>query len=107
MNPGTEDLLFGAAEFDDPTLAQLAKSEGEAAAWRQAIANPVQAAASSKGHFAAAVSDAQGRALLVVDRFATQTLCYRDDGDRLLASSSAARGSCVRHAKQHGLQVNV
>ena len=89
MNPGTEDLLFGAAEFADPTLAQLAKSHGDAAVWRQAIANPVLAAASSKGHFAAAVNDAQGGTLLVVDRFATQTLCYRDDGDRLLASSRA------------------
>ena len=40
------------------------------------------AAASAQGHFAAAISEG-GRALLAVDRFATQTLCFRFDDQAL------------------------
>ena len=89
MNPPLPDIFSGAAQFADHQLKSLEETQGPAAAWQQALGNPVQAAASARGHYAAAHSDTQGRTILAVDRFATQTLCYRDDGHQLATSSRA------------------
>ena len=84
-----DSFVLGSPQFIDPELAAAEKSEGSLAAWRLALDGPaVAAAAATQGHFAAAVSDGT-RALLAVDRFATQTLCYRFDGQSLQAAARA------------------
>jgi asparagine synthase (glutamine-hydrolysing) len=76
-------IVAGSPCFADADLAHTERADGGLAAWRQAMERPaVAAAASAQGHFAAAISEG-GRALLAVDRFATQTLCFRFDDQAL------------------------
>ena len=57
----------------------------DAAPWRRlfAAADWREALAAVKGDFAVALVDDQGRIFLAVDRFATQTLCYRVEAGHL------------------------
>jgi asparagine synthase (glutamine-hydrolysing) len=72
-----DPIVAGSPRFDDADLAHTEQAQGGLAAWRRALGRPTAAAvASARGHFAAAISEG-GRALLAVDRFATQTLCFR------------------------------
>jgi asparagine synthase (glutamine-hydrolysing) len=91
-------LALGRPRFADATLAQLARTQGPAAAWRAALARAAdgsgtdtagrsgatarvdtaaRTAARAEGDFAIGLADAQGRVFLAVDRFAIQTLCWR------------------------------
>jgi asparagine synthase (glutamine-hydrolysing) len=56
-----------------------------AATWLQLLGNSRRsdALAAIKGDFAVGVEHADGRSLLAVDRFASQSICYRIDGGRL------------------------
>ncbi len=54
-------------------------------AWLQRLggAQPAPALAAVRGDFAVGLTDGRARTVLAVDRFATQTLCYRVDGAQL------------------------
>lgn len=76
------DLLLGQPSFASAPAADVL------APWRAALSQgkdaAVRLAARARGAFAVGVHDAAtGRTLLAVDRFATQTLCYRLHGGRL------------------------
>ena len=75
--------LAGSPDFTDTRLATLARREGSAVAWREVLALGRSGVEALGGQFAIALQDASGRTLLAVDRFATHTLCYRVDGNRL------------------------
>lgn len=66
------------------TIAALLSPTGTAQQRRQLLAG-------IGGSFALALSDGQGRWLLAVDRFATETLCYRVDGATLRHDEHADR----------------
>jgi asparagine synthase (glutamine-hydrolysing) len=95
-------LLLGHCSFDNPGLAARAQADGAAGVWQQALAEGGPAAreiaAAASGAFAVGVGDAQGRALLAVDRFAAQTLCYTvRDGQLHFAAraDTLAQGSAL------------
>ena len=74
----TPALTLGSPRFDDSRLAELARTQGDAAAWRAALAQgAAKKAASARGDFAVGLTDEAGRTFLAVDRFAVRTLCYR------------------------------
>ena len=71
-------LSLGAPRFHDAGLAELAREQGAAAAWRAALAQGAErAAASADGDFAVGLTDDSGRTFMAIDRFAVRTLCYR------------------------------
>lgn len=74
-------LALGRPRFADGALADVARTQGDAAAWRAALAQglpaAVAAAGAATGDFAVGLTDAQGRGFAAVDRFAIQTLCWR------------------------------
>jgi asparagine synthase (glutamine-hydrolysing) len=71
-------LASGIPRFSDPRLAELARTSGPLAAWREAYAAAgPQAAASVGGDFAVGLREPSGRTFLAVDRFAVRSLCYR------------------------------
>ncbi len=73
-------LSCGRPRFADARLAALAAEAGPQAAWRTALAPGADAAAvlaGVTGDFAVGLSDAAGRTVLAVDRFAVRTLCWR------------------------------
>ncbi|MBE0547632.1 MAG: asparagine synthase, partial [Rubrivivax sp.] len=69
----------GAPRFRDSRLADLARTQGNAAARQAALAQggAAPAAAGTEGDYAVGITDAAGRTFLAVDRFAIRTLCYR------------------------------
>ena len=78
MSNNNTPLAIGSPVFSDPALAALAHSQGALAAWGAAFAQSGAAAAAGvTGDFAAGWRDETGRVLLVVDRLAIRTLCYR------------------------------
>jgi len=77
-------LHLGQPRFADPDLANLAEREGTLAAWRRAFEKyGASAPARVSGDFAVAMTLADGRSFLAIDRFAIQTLCYRIDDNQL------------------------
>jgi asparagine synthase (glutamine-hydrolysing) len=85
-----EVLSTGLPRFDDPALAAVARLEGAAAAWQKALLrSPAEAARAARGHFAVGLRDEGGSTFLAVDRFATHTLCYRDEDSSLRFSARA------------------
>lgn len=79
-----EIIVRGHPRFDEARLAQCAREQGLAAAWRAALAAGPQAAARGvQGDFAVALRDDAGRTFLAVDRFGIRTLCYRIVGGEL------------------------
>lgn len=77
-------LTLGAPLFSEAGLADLARAEGDAAAWRAALKKgAASAAAGVGGDFAVGITDTSGRTFLAVDRFAICTLCYRIIDGRL------------------------
>lgn len=74
-------LALGRPRFADGALADVARTQGDAAAWRAALAQglpaAVAAAGAATGDFAVGLTDAHGRGFAAVDRFAIQTLCWR------------------------------
>ena len=74
----TPALTLGKPRFRDTRLADLARTQGDAAAWLAALARGAEsAAASADGDFAVGITDEAGRTFLAVDRFAVRSLCYR------------------------------
>jgi asparagine synthase (glutamine-hydrolysing) len=77
-------LALGSPRFHDPRLAVQAREQGAQAAWRVALAeNAAAALAGVDGDFAVGLTDADGRTVLAVDRFAIRTLCWRIVDGRL------------------------
>ena len=80
-----DSLCLGSPGFFDAGLQALARSEGAASAWRAAWqrAGAVSAdaavamARAADGNFAVALHLPNGQAVMAVDCFAEQTLCYR------------------------------
>ena len=74
-------VIAGRPRFTDPELAALARTQGDAAAWRSALAcigaDAAALARSIEGDFAVGLRTASGQAFLAVDRFAIRTLCWR------------------------------
>ena len=77
--PETLDLLTpGAPAFTDRAVARIAREQGIAAAWQQALTGDAATALSQvQGRFALALRYPNSTAHLAVDRFAIETLCYR------------------------------
>lgn len=83
-------ISLGQPSFADDDLAELARREGNLAAWRAAYAKyGVQGAEHVGNDFAVAFETPSGDSYLAVDKFAIQTLCYRIDGDRLRVAPRA------------------
>lgn len=80
-------LTFGSPRFSNTHLADLAKTQGALAAWREAVKKDGRNAASGvTGDFSVALREPDGRTFLAVDRFAIHPLCYSvDDGQLLFA----------------------
>ena len=90
MNASNLNLSRGSPQFSDNRLAELAKTQGSLAAWREKVAhNASTAAIGVQGDFAVALREPTGRTFLAVDRFSIQTLCYRVDNGQLLFASRA------------------
>ena len=90
MNASNLNLSRGSPQFSDHRLAELAKTQGSLAAWREKVAhNASTAAIGVQGDFAVALREPTGRTFLAVDRFSIQTLCYRVDNGQLLFASRA------------------
>ena len=91
MAEPSRSLFLGQPRFSDRGLAALADTAGPEAAWRQAFAaQGERAPAAATGDFAVGLVDAaSGTTFLAVDRFAVRTLCFRQQGDRLLFAERA------------------
>jgi len=78
-------ISSGRPRFGDAELAAVAGSQGDAAAWQEAVRRhgPARAAAGVTGDFAVAFTDAAGRSFAAVDRFSVRSLCYREIAGRL------------------------
>ncbi|MBA3033150.1 MAG: asparagine synthase C-terminal domain-containing protein [Gammaproteobacteria bacterium] len=77
-------LCIGQPRFADSDIAAIAARDGVPAAWRQAFEKyGASAPARVTGDFAVAMTLADGRSFLAIDRFAIQTLCYRITDSRL------------------------
>jgi len=75
MTTDTDDaLLLGQASTPDGRIADLSFWQAALRGGREAA---MAAAAATRGDFAVALRDGEGRAFLAVDRFAARTLCYR------------------------------
>ena len=84
-------LALGHPRFRSAALAQRCREQGAASAWQQALAgDAVRALAEVEGEFAVGITFAGGRAVLAVDRYAIQTLCWRViDGFRRIGSTDS------------------
>lgn len=90
--PSTELVVTGRPRFVDPRLAAIARDQGDCAAWRIAFAEKgADAAAGVEGDFAVGLTDAAGRTILAIDRFAVRSLCYRVVDGRLHFDARADR----------------
>ncbi len=88
----TELLCLGTPNFSDPLLNAIEIAEGPNSAWRKALAlggSPVITAAGAQGHFSVGARCDDGHAVLAVDRFAAQTMCYAERDGRLLFAERA------------------
>ena len=78
MLESTQPLITGRPAFSDQALQALAKSQGDLAAWREAMrGDPMKAASDAAGDFAVGLRNPDGSAFIAVDRFASHPLCYR------------------------------
>ncbi|MDL2336219.1 MAG: asparagine synthase C-terminal domain-containing protein [Pseudomonadota bacterium] len=83
-------LTWGRPRFSDTQIADVARTQGESAAWRTALAQGAAAAAAgASGDFAVGLSDDTGRTFLAVDRFSVHSLCYRVIAGQLHFSARA------------------
>ena len=89
----TSFLLCGSPQFSDARLQARAKSGGTEGVWRDVLekspAGVEQVLAAISGAFAIGLRESSGRALLAVDRFAIQSVCYRVLNGRLRFASRA------------------
>ena len=84
-------LGVGSPRFEDHGSVRQADQQGLRAAWAARFdhGDIKEAIVGVGGDFAVGLRQASGRTILAVDRFATGTLCYRIDGDRLLFAENA------------------
>ena len=89
----TSFLLCGSPQFSDARLQARAESGGTEGFWRDVLekspAGVEQVLAATSGAFAIGLRESSGRALLAVDRFAIQSVCYRVLNGRLHFASRA------------------
>jgi asparagine synthase (glutamine-hydrolysing) len=79
----SQTITSGQPLFAEPTLHALETATGAESAWRAAVAaHGAQSPELARGHYAVAL-ETDGVQMLAVDRFATRTLCYRRQGERL------------------------
>jgi asparagine synthase (glutamine-hydrolysing) len=80
----TDSIVLGSPRFTHARWADCAKTQGVIAAWREALRDgAAQAATRVEGDFAVGLREPSGRVFLAVDRFAVQTICYREVDGRL------------------------
>jgi len=81
MTPLPNTLTLGSPRFS----AGSAQGTDVSAAWRALLLEKGAAGATADvaGDFAVGLKQADGSAFMAVDRFSTQTLCYRVDGQEL------------------------
>lgn len=90
MTKKTECLVLGKPRFNNSSLMQTAMRDGNETAWRQAIQLLGNKAPETvSGDFAIALREPNGKVFLAIDRFAIQTLCYRQVGEQLLFAERA------------------
>ena len=90
MTVPDNSLAFGSPRFQDPGLAEIARSHGDIAAWQSAFSRTsTRAAQGVAGDFAVALREPSGRVFMAVDRFAIHTLCYRVEGTQIQFSARA------------------
>jgi asparagine synthase (glutamine-hydrolysing) len=78
------ELTLGAPRFIEQRLQQIASQQGLGAAWREALTQGAERAATcAEGEFAVGLTDESGAGFLAVDRFAIRTICYRVIDGRL------------------------
>ena len=82
-------ILLGRPQFGDPKAAELHAQGDLLGAWQQVLSNGPAGLAAMGGSFAVALTDRQGRQVLAVDRFATHSLCYRQDENGLRVAERA------------------
>ena len=88
--------MLSVSRQDESIFLGSASGTEASQAWRDAVAHdPLQALRAAKGNFAIAERDDRGRVFMAVDRFAVQTLCYRQVADQLhfAARADALAGS--------------
>ncbi|MCV2355496.1 asparagine synthase C-terminal domain-containing protein [Paucibacter sp. B2R-40] len=77
-------IFSGDPQFAEQNLNVLARTNGIEAAWRMALRdNPADALTAISGPFAIGLQVEDGSALLAVDRFAVETICYRIDDAKI------------------------
>lgn len=90
MPPVSAPVFAGRPAFSRADWAATESAAGAQAAWQAALQGPAQEALrNAQGQFALAMTDDQGRSLLAVDRFATEAICYRQQGTELRWSTAA------------------
>jgi asparagine synthase (glutamine-hydrolysing) len=90
MSTHSDAIVLGSPQFEQERAAERARHGGSLAGWREALmGGAVQAAQQVKGDFAVALRESSGRIFMAVDRFAVQTLCYRQVGDSLRFAARA------------------
>jgi len=83
-------LCLGHPRFKDADLRDLAKRDGNEAAWVGAFDRyGTSAPAHVENDFAVALRLASGGSFIAIDRFAIQTLCYRTSGNDLIIAPRA------------------
>lgn len=84
MNTNNKVVTLGRPRFASQDLNQLATEQGLATAWGHFFQNWKPAKlAEVGGDFAVGLTDAGGRTILAIDRFAMRSLCYRVVGGEL------------------------
>ena len=88
MTPTSPDICLGSPRFPDTADAP---GSDAATRWRALIDRhgPAQAAALVQGDFAVALTLADGRLFMAVDRFSVRTLCYQVQGSTLRCADRA------------------
>jgi len=84
-------LSTGSPRFEGQELQELARQQGDSAAWLALLqrAAPAEAARQVQGSFAVGLTRENGEVFLAVDRFAVESICYRVDDDGLHFASRA------------------
>ena len=86
----TNSLVVGKPRFNDFSLANTAKRDGEESAWREAFQRfGTKAPEQVSGDFSVAFRLPDGGAFLAIDRFAMRSLCYRQVDNQLLFAERA------------------
>ena len=87
LNPAetkADYLALGSPRFSNPTLENICRQDGIAAAWREALRETgILTPAAVLGDFAIALREPDNKVFMAVDRFAIHSLCYRQIGNTL------------------------